>query len=417
MAPVDPSLLGNWLLEDKDAGPRTLELREEMLGLLGCWADVHYAGEDRFLEDPVTNGSDAPEYHPPDDLKIRGGRYLVVDDTGGLLVATMAERMGILYPTEAGSAAERAKPSGAAAAPNKDTEDGMEGAKELLDAGDGALAVNGDGNEANAAGVTEGPSSRGRRHPPDFHIPFSLNNTLTYIHPNSQSNLAYLRYFGFDCTNPNHPPHPLNEHLMGLTWLQLLHPEEDSAYSLPPPQVSGDVLSSWKPNRRGHYHRKRRRWARTRHIVDTTRAGGFAGLVVASSMDPISILRHTLPLLTSGAPIAIYSQSIEPLAALSDCFSIARRSAWSGPDPPAEIQGKTKDELERWEGSDDFPLNPTLVLGATVQTSRARKWQVLPGRTHPLMTGRGGAEGYIFTAWRARRAEGRITARGKFKKR
>ncbi len=43
-----------------------------------------------------------------------------------------------------------------------------------------------------------------------------------------------------------------------------------------------------------------------------------------------------------------------------------------------------------------------------------REWQVLPGRTHPVMTGRGGAEGYLFTATRAVPAEGRVEARGKF---
>ena len=43
-----------------------------------------------------------------------------------------------------------------------------------------------------------------------------------------------------------------------------------------------------------------------------------------------------------------------------------------------------------------------------------REWQVLPGRTHPLMTGRGGAEGYLFTGVRVRPAEGRVEARGKF---
>ncbi|GKT97501.1 LOW QUALITY PROTEIN: gcd10p family protein [Colletotrichum tofieldiae] len=123
-------------------------------------------------------------------------------------------------------------------------------------------------------------------------------------------------------------------------------------------------------------------------------------------MDAISILRHTLPLLAGGAPIAIYSQSIEPLTELADCFSIARRAG----------RGRWQ-ELERWEGSDDFPINPTLLLGANVQTSRAKRWQVLPGRTHPMMMGRGGADGYVFTGWKAVPAEGKVEARGKFKRR
>jgi tRNA (adenine-N(1)-)-methyltransferase non-catalytic subunit len=169
-----------------------------------------------------------------------------------------------------------------------------------------------------------------------------------------------------------------------------------------------------KPNRRGTYHRKRRRYARTRHAVDSARAGNFSGLAVASTMDSISILQHTLPLLAGGAPVAIYSPSPEPLVELADCFSVARRSAWMNPETaPPETVGKTPAELERWEGSEDFPLNPTLLLGASIQTSRARRWQVLPGRTHPVMTDRGGAEGYVLTGWRARPAEGRVEARGK----
>ena len=73
--------------------------------------------------------------------------------------------------------------------------------------------------------------------------------------------------------------------------------------------------------------------------------------------------------------------------------------------------------MEKWTGNEDFPLNPTLVIGAGVQTSRIRDWQVLPGRTHPMMTSRGGAEGYIFTGTRVVPAEGRVEARGKYKRR
>lgn len=80
------------------------------------------------------------------------------------------------------------------------------------------------------------------------------------------------------------------------------------------------------------------------------------------------------------------------------------------------MMDKTPEELERWPGTEEFPLNPTLLLGVSIQTSRARRWQVLPGRTHPLMTERGGAEGYVFTAWRAKPAEGRVEAKGKWKR-
>ncbi|GKT56188.1 tRNA (adenine-N(1)-)-methyltransferase non-catalytic subunit TRM6 [Colletotrichum tofieldiae] len=434
--PLDPLTLGKWLLEEKDAG-KVLEMREEMMGLLGCWANVHFGGI------PPT---DKPEMVTTDgsgllDKSEIGGRWLVVDDTGGLVTAAMAERMGILYPKDPEDVEEadarkdvaneeangvkltETAPNGVASQATKPNEAGTDpiAAQETAANSEQTTTT----TTTDAAITNDGEAAKlqqaRRRHPPrrdDFESIFAPANTLTLLHPNSQPNLALLKYYNFDSTNPNppHPLHPLATNLLPISWLQLLEPEEDVTYSTPPPEISDEVLHTWKANRRGNYHRKRRRWARTRYIVDSTRAGGFSGLVIASTMDAISILRHTLPLLAGGAPIAIYSQSIEPLTELADCFSIARRAGWSS-NPPAEAAGKSIQELERWEGSDDFPINPTLLLGANVQTSRAKRWQVLPGRTHPMMMGRGGADGYVFTGWKAVPAEGKVEARGKFKRR
>jgi tRNA (adenine-N(1)-)-methyltransferase non-catalytic subunit len=69
-----------------------------------------------------------------------------------------------------------------------------------------------------------------------------------------------------------------------------------------------------------------------------------------------------------------------------------------------------------YEAADpEFPVNPTLLLAPMLQTARARSWQVLPGRTHPLMTSRGGAEGFLFTATRVLPVEGKVEARGRFR--
>ena len=380
--PLDVPLLGYWMLEDKDAA-KILEMRQEALALVGCWADVHFAA-------PPLEGAEGPP----------GGRWLVVDDTGGLLTAALAERMGILYDEPE----ETTEDQGA------DTEMGQANTSEQHAPGDEKGDPNGD-----SIAVAQAKPKKRRRD--DMEIPYSSNNTITVVHHNNQPNLFILRYFDFDSAevNPTPPYHTLYKNLMTLSWLQLVSPEDDPAYTDVPPEVDAETLASWKTNQRGNYHRKRRRWARTRHIVDTTRAGNMSGLAVASTMDPISILRHALPLLAGGAPIAIYSQNIEPLAQLADCFSVARRSAWVT-TPPAEVVSKTAAELEYWEGNDEFPVNPTLVLGASIQTSRARRWQVLPKRTHPLMTERGGAEGYVFTGWKAVPVEGRIEARGKFRR-
>ncbi|KAG5982860.1 hypothetical protein E4U54_006331 [Claviceps lovelessii] len=398
--PLDVVLLGQWLLEDKDAS-RVLEMRPEMMGLLACWADVHFGGS------PVEGVSEP-----------HGGRWLVVDDTGGLLVAAMAERMGILHrKDDQAQDVEVARSEEVPASEETGTEEQSieTNGEEESPQQEQQQQEQQQQQQTSRSDAPRNLKKRPRKDDLDTH--YAITNTLTLIHANSQPNLSVLRYFDFDAGDPNppYPFHPLFTHLLPISWLQLVSPHDDVAYAEKPAEVSPEVLASWKPNRRGNYHRKRRRWARTQEIVDSTRAGGFSGLAVASTMDPISILRESLPLLAGGSPIAIYSPTIELLEQLVDCFSIARRAAWVS-SPPPETQGKTQAELDRWAGTKEFPINPTLVLGASVQTSRARRWQVLPGRTHPFMTGRGGADGFLFTGWRTIPAEGRISARGKFQK-
>lgn len=385
--PLGVTLLGQWMLQERDAA-RILDMRPELLALVACWADVHFGG-------PPVEGATAPY----------GGRWLAVDDTGGLLVAAMAERMGILY-----------RDSHQPAASGEDQPDQR---REQATSAHATQGVDGKTEGKSAAPCSSqaqrSPLKRPRRDDMGDH--YALTNTITVIHSNSQPNLSLLRYFDYDFNDANPPPphHPLSTHLLPISWLQVVSPGEDSVYGYGPPEASAEELATWKTNRRGNYHRKRRRWARTRQIVDSTRSGGFSGLAVASLMDPVSILRHALPFLAGGSPIAIYSPTVESLTQLADCFTIARRTAWIT-CPPRETEGQSAAELARWKGTPEFPINPTLVVGAALQTSRVRRWQVLPGRTHPFMTARGASEGYLFTAWRAIPAEGKVSARGKFQR-
>ncbi|KAK4159521.1 Gcd10p family-domain-containing protein [Cladorrhinum sp. PSN259] len=416
--PIDVATFAQWQLEERDAS-KIMDMRAEMIGLVGCWGNVHYSGEDYQLLDPKVSTTEGEEACVPLEKDQLKGRWLVVDDTCGLLVAAMAERMGVLYSKEEESEDE------AVELEEEDNQNKKEQEPKTNSVGPSELVEQTGDVEMNepteTAPVEAKPTQKTiRKHKggpraSDFAIPYSQTNTITVIHSQSQPNLSLLNYWNFDITQPNHPPHPLLNHLLNLTWLQLLKPELDTSYSTPPPTATPEVLASWKPSRRGNFHRKRRRFARVRHIVDNTRAGNFSGLVAASTMDPISILKHTLPLLCGGAPVALYSPSIEPLAVLADCFSVPRRTAWTSGNV-AEIEGLSQEELEYWQGNERFPVNPTLLQGVSIQTSRARRWQVLPGRTHPLMTERGGADGYVFTAWRAKPAEGRVEARGKFKR-
>ncbi|KAE8447346.1 hypothetical protein EG329_010904 [Mollisiaceae sp. DMI_Dod_QoI] len=341
--PVDAALLTTWMMEEKDAS-KILDLRQEMLALIGSWSNVH------FSEVPLDAGT-------------RCGRWLVVDETGGLLVAALAERMDILYPDQE----DEAKPE------------------------------------------TEEESYR------HTEPPLATSNTITLIHNNAQPNLSLLKYFSYDPTaTTTSQHHPLSTHLHPLSWLQLLSPSNDTVYSTPIEPISQETLASFKSGKRGTYYRKLRRHNRVKTIVDSTLAGSFSGLAIASHMDPVGILKHTIPLLRGGAQIAIYSPTIEPLVNLADVYSTSRRTAFIQAPPSSFVGLGTEAERARWPGDEDFPLNPTLLLNASVQTARIRDWQVLPGRTHPVMTGRGGAEGYLFTAVRVVPAEGRVEARGKF---
>lgn len=416
--PVDVSGFGNFWINERE-GTKVMDMREEMVGLVGCWGNVHYSENDQGPVGDLSKDSSGATLNVEDVKTPRqpeGTRYLVVDDTSGLLVAALAERMGMLYPNDQKEPetpkAKRSAQDVAVTTLNIQPAQAVKRDHE----GNPKDETSGD-SQPQPAPDTQAP--RPRQHPPrksDFHIPFSTTNTMTLVHTSGQPNLTSLNYWGFDSTNPSHPPHPLSNHLLPLSWLQLLEPEYDSVYATEPPAKTAEEIASWKPNRRGNYHRKRRRWARTRYVADSARAGGFSGLVVASTMDPVSVLRPLLPLVAGGAPVAVYSPTVEPLAKLVDCFSVARRAAFVGKDQPPETVGKSAEELERWEGTEEFPINPTLLLGVQLHSSRARKWQVLPMRTHPVMTARGGAEGYVFTAWRAKPAEGRIAARGKFQK-
>ena len=363
--PLDVLSLARFVLNGKEP-MKTMELREETLALLTSLSNVHCipeVGEEQLDRSSTDNA---------------GGRWLVIDETAGLLVAGMAERMGVLHQFNAQE--QTSELTGPTCVTNSN-----------------GLLHDHVSNKSHTS-QPQGPPS-GRRS-----VRIANGNTITLVHANSQPNLALLRYFGFDFGNPS-VSHPLYRHLKTITWLQLLAPGEDLGY-MEPEIFPDEVIQAWKSGRKGNYYRKRRRWERIKSTVDQTRDGGFDGLVVASAMSLMTILQHTVPLLRGGAPIVVYSPTIEPLTELADLYSSARRTAFIS-DPPDPNSMPTE----------DFPVDPTLVLATTIHTVRSRAWQVLPGRTHPLMSGRGGSEGYILSATRAIPADGKVEARGKQKRR
>ncbi|KAI9704662.1 MAG: tRNA (adenine(58)-N(1))-methyltransferase non-catalytic subunit trm6 [Bogoriella megaspora] len=411
--PMDVSTLMEWIITEKDA-PRIMELRNEMLGLILSWSNIHYTS--------TLPNTDVG------DIKPSPGRWLVIDETGGLIVAAMAEKMGILYPDENPDEENRDEETqlshntdgtelnGTEAA--SDPIDDLETEMDIVEDSISQVAVDNpssnqnmaaNGEQSMEAEQTTNPAQpqvikpRLARH--IIRAQSAASNAITLLHSHSQPNLALLKYFDFDdsgtCTN-----HPLYTHLKTLSWLQLLSPNSSASYQ-EPERIPYAELATWKGGKRSAYFRKRRRWERIKHVVDDTRSGDFDGLIVATSMEPVGVLHRLLPLIRGGAPVVVYNQNVEPLVQLADAFSRARRVAFlSSPEGRGEKQMP----------SEDFPIDPNLLLDTAVQTSRARKWQVLPGRTHPVMMGRGGAEGYVLTGTRVFKAEGAPKARGRFGK-
>jgi tRNA (adenine58-N1)-methyltransferase non-catalytic subunit len=372
--PLTVDALAEVMLE-KEHG-RILEMRRETLGLITSWANVRvgvpYAGYGEHCS------------------RIGGGRWLVVDDTGGLVVAAMAEKMGILH---------------------------LEHDEALEDENTDNPAS----DEANSNGVQEDPMDVderlkqpddlvGRSRKTEMPAQSASHNSITLVHPSAQGNLSLLKYFGYIAEDPS-PSHPLYTNLKTLTWLQLLDPEADQLYH-EPPRLSEEQLSQLKSGKRGTYWRKRRRWERVKSVVDETRAGGFDGLIVSSFMKPEGVLKHLVPLVRGGGQMVVYSPTVEPVTQLMDYYSRERKGAYVRQMQKQRHQANGHQNMDE----EDFPLNPTLILNPMLQTSRAKHWQVLPSRTHPLMTSKGGAEGYLFTATRVIPANANIQARGKFGK-
>ncbi|KAL3476475.1 putative eukaryotic translation initiation factor 3, gamma subunit [Aspergillus californicus] len=375
--PMDASALTNYMLENRESAVKSMELRDELIGMIGCWGNVHHGGDASF----------------EDVLSKPNGRYLVIDETGGLVLAAMAERMGILHPAEE---------------PDEETETEQQIPTEDLAADD----------STEQSGQTQAQR-------PQRPVPMSASgNTLTLIHSNKQANISLLKYFGFDQNTPDET-HPLFTHLKTISWLQLLDPEADPIYAQEPPTIPESELAALKTNKRGAYHRKRHRWSRVQSVVNEVREGGYDGLIVASLMDPDSVLQYAVPLLAGSAPVVVYSPTIEPLTEIADLYSTARKTSYinrkrdleearqlTADQDQDEDQQIQEGETEFPELAAEFPLNPTLLLAPTLETLRVRPWQVLPGRTHPMMSGRGGSEGYIFHGIRVIPTTGFIQAAG-----
>lgn len=63
-------------------------------------------------------------------------------------------------------------------------------------------------------------------------------------------------------------------------------------------------------------------------MVEEAREGRFDGLIAATLLEPVSVLKHLVPLLSGPSSVSIYSPTIESLASLMDMYSTARRTTF-----------------------------------------------------------------------------------------
>ncbi|KAK6528779.1 tRNA (adenine(58)-N(1))-methyltransferase non-catalytic subunit trm6 [Orbilia ellipsospora] len=402
VVPADVPNFTNFQLTQKEP-LKMLEIRDEAMGLMLNWADVRW-----------------------------GGRYLVIDDTGGLVIAAMAERMGLLAGEDARAPK---KVTNARKRKREDTDDGRADKN-------GEPAETAEPTAAQVAAYDHPWTTPIKKKTGYEQTQVPASNTITVLHTQDQPNLSLLRPFNFDTTNIiNTTTHPLSSHLLSLSFLQLLSPEADPTLERPP-VIPEAILRSLKSVKRSNYHRKCRRQERLLNIVASTRQGGFDGAIIATGMELSGVINTVMPLLKGSGQLVIYSPSVEPLSEVVDWCSTLRRNEYmrikkettttaaenevqthvfdpdnTNPDIDADtlatLEGLPKLPLHITD--EYFPIDPTNLLAPTIHTSRVRTFQALPGRTHPLMTSRGGSEGYIMHATKVFPIlEGKVEARGKF---
>ncbi|KAK7203420.1 Gcd10p family-domain-containing protein [Myxozyma melibiosi] len=172
--------------------------------------------------------------------------------------------------------------------------------------------------------------------------------TILFIHENEHPNFEIIKYMNF-------PEEMTNRMLKVLNLLQLYHPEEEE----PVKRLSDEILAGMKSSRRGQYYRRVAREAELTTLFDQIKNGFYDGLVLATSLETQSLLEKLIPAVAGSRQLVIYNTAKEPLV-----------------DTAHDLMADLR------------------VLAPTILETRVRKYQVFPGRTHPLMTSRSGG-GYV----------------------
>lgn len=191
--------------------------------------------------------------------------------------------------------------------------------------------------------------------------------SIMIVHENEHPNLAALRYSDYS-----------DEHIQSMiksvSWLQLVEPENEQIEWEDLPQEAIDEL---KPAKRAQYYKRQKRAAEINDALADIQRGNYDALISCTTLSIPSFIPYVIPLVGGSRPIVFYSAYKELLL---------------------EAQHEmTKDKR---------------ALAPSIYESRARKYQTIQGRLHPIMTLRGYG-GYVLCAIRVFPAENNIQAIGK----
>ncbi|QRG39709.1 hypothetical protein FDK38_004162 [Candidozyma auris] len=190
---------------------------------------------------------------------------------------------------------------------------------------------------------------------------------IMLVHENEHPNLAALRYSDY--------PEELQEQMITpISWLQFIEPEDEKIVW---EDLSQEEIDELKPNKKLQYHRRSKKAKEINDALDSVIRGNFDALISCTTLSIPSFLPHVIERVGGSRPLVFYSTFKELLL---------------------EAQHElTKDKR---------------VLAPSIFETRARIYQTIQGRLHPLMTSRGYG-GYVLWATRVIPAGGHIQAVGK----
>lgn len=177
---------------------------------------------------------------------------------------------------------------------------------------------------------------------------------IMLIHENEHANLAALRHLDYS-------EEFQQKMIKTVSWLQFIEPHNEKIDWQEIPDLELDEL---KPNKKLQYFRRLKRAAEINEAIETIERGNFDALVAVSTLNIPSFLEYVVPKVGGSRPLVFYSQFKEMLL-------------------------ETQHELAK----------DKRVLAPLIFETRARIYQTIKGRLHPLMTSRGYG-GYVLSGTR-----------------